>query len=108
MSEWKIIYSDEALQDLLNLGGQQQRLIARAIKKVSGNPLPKTEGGCGIPLGNKNPHGLTRCLEVRSGKAGLRAVYTLQRTEMEQDIIVIAIRSDDQASDTALNRTRTQ
>ncbi|HCX61242.1 hypothetical protein [Sedimentibacter sp.] len=50
--EWKAEYTKNASDDLKNLDKTQQMQVIKAIKKTSENPLPKTEGGYGKPLGN--------------------------------------------------------
>lgn len=42
---WKIEYTKEAFNDLNALDNTQQIQVIKTIKKVSENPLPKTEGG---------------------------------------------------------------
>jgi len=45
MAEWQIRYFREAKKDLARLDHSQQILVTKAIRKVSQNPLPQTEGG---------------------------------------------------------------
>ena len=61
---WKEIYSKEALDDLKQLDNHQRRIVQKAILKVLQNPLPFTEGGLGIPLGNKYDYNLTGYCEI--------------------------------------------
>ena len=63
------------------LDGSQKKLVVLAIRKVSQNPLPSTEGGYGKPLGNKSSNNLTSFLKIKLLKAGLRIVYGLERSE---------------------------
>ena len=44
---WQVQYHPDALKDLKKLDGSQQVLVKKAIRKVSGNPLPASEGGYG-------------------------------------------------------------
>ena len=101
---WKIEYLPEAIKDLRGLAGNQQLLIAKALKKVSQNPLPENEGGYGKPLGNHNETKLSGLLKVKLKSAGLRIVYKLVRTETEMLIVVIGARADDEVYDTAHKR----
>lgn len=91
MEEWQIKYFREAQKDFERLDCSQQILVAKAIRKVSRNPLPKTEGGYGKPLRGT----LANLLKIKLRDAGLRVVYRLVRTEHAMQIIVISIRDDD-------------
>ena len=91
---WKIVYLPEAEKDLKKLDGSQRTLVLKAIKKVSQNPLPDTEGGYGKPLGNQNSTNLSGFLKIKLRDAGLRIVYKLIRTETEMLIVVIGARAD--------------
>lgn len=93
---WTVQYLPEALDDLRSLDGSQRILIRKAIAKVSQNPLPKSEGGFGVPLGNKGGQNLTGYLKIKLLHAGLRVVYKLVRTETQMLIIVIGARADDE------------
>ena len=44
---WDVVYLEEARKDLASLDGSQAKLVRKAIQKVSGNPLPDSEGGYG-------------------------------------------------------------
>ena len=50
---WKIMYHPEAEQELKKLDGSQQKIVLKAIIKVSQNPESNMKGGYGKPLGNK-------------------------------------------------------
>ena len=78
---WQVQYHPDALKDLKKLDGSQQVLVKKAIRKVSGNPLPASEGGYGKPLGNKHQNNLSGLLKVKLKGAGLRIVYSLIRTQ---------------------------
>lgn len=103
---WDIEYLPEALDDLHQLDGSQRLLIRKAIAKVSQNPLPKEEGGLGIPLGNKSGRNLTGFLKIKLLKAGLRAVYKLVRVNNTMLIVVIGARADDEVYDLAAMRAK--
>ncbi len=56
----------EAQDDLLrSLAGNQRILVARAIKKVSANPLPAIEGGYGKLLGNNGRTTLAGLMKIK-------------------------------------------
>lgn len=101
---WKIVYLPEAVKDMKSLAGNQQLLVAKALNKVSVNPLPESEGGYGKPLGNHNNSMLAGLLKIKLKSAGLRIVYKLIRTETEMLIIVIGARADDEVYDAAQRR----
>ena len=101
---WQLLFLPEAIKDLKQLDGSQQKLIKKALDKVITNPLPNTEGGYGKPLGNKNGNNLSNFLKVKLKGAGLRVVYQLIRTEKELLIIVIGARADNEVYDLAKQR----
>ena len=106
MSHWRICFTPSALIDLISLNHSQQKTIAQAMCKVQMNPLPKSEGGYGIPLGNKAGNNLTGCLEGKLRGAGLRIIYRLDREESIMDVIAIGAREDEQIYHIAAQRIR--
>jgi mRNA interferase RelE/StbE len=94
---WDFIYLPEAKEDLKKLDKSQSILVLKAIKKVSQNPLPASEGGYGKPLGNKRNIDLRGLLKIKIRSAGIRIVYKLERTEKQMIIVVISVRADDEA-----------
>ncbi len=104
--KWNVRFLPEAEKDFERLAGNQRMLIAKAIDKVSGNPLPVYEGGFGKPLGNRSGNNLTGFMKIKLKDAGLRVVYKIVRTETEMLIIVIGVRSDDEVYDIAEKRAR--
>ena len=100
----KINYLPEALEDLRKLDGSQRILIRKAIQKVSGNPLPETEGGYGKLLGNKSNTNLSGFLKIKLRGADLRIVYKLICQGDSILIIVIGAREDDEVYETAQRR----
>ncbi|MBQ7515224.1 MAG: type II toxin-antitoxin system RelE/ParE family toxin [Schwartzia sp.] len=93
---WKIITNDAVKSDLRALDKSQRKEVLRAMKKVSMNPLPASEGGYGNPLGNKSGLNLTGCLKIKLLRLGIRIVYRLRRTERGMQIIVISVRADNE------------
>lgn len=102
---WEIQYLPEALDDLRRLDGSQRVQVLKAIKKVSENPLPDTEGGYGKPLGSRSPTSLSGFLKIKLKGAGLRVVYQLVRHEGQMLLIVVGARTDDEDCETAQRRT---
>lgn len=101
---WKLLFLPEAIKDLKHLDGSQQKLIKKALDKVSTNPLPNNEGGYGKPLGSKNGNNLTNFLKIKLKGSGLRIVYQLIRKENELLIVVIGARADNEVYDIAKQR----
>lgn len=101
---WEVRFLPEAEKDFSELGGSQQLLVRKAIKKVSQNPLPQAEGGFGKPLGSKGNTNLTGFLKVKLRAAGLRIVYKLVRRDDHMLVIVIGARADDEVYQTAQRR----
>ncbi|SDN79001.1 type II toxin-antitoxin system RelE family toxin [Acetanaerobacterium elongatum] len=92
---WVIEYTKSAEEDLKALDRSQQLQVLKAIKKVSLNPLPNTEGGYGKPLGNHLSSKLTGYLKIKLLKLGLRVVCSLVREDGIMKIIVISVRDDE-------------
>lgn len=104
MKNWKIEFDIAAKKEFLNLDGSQKSQVAKAIEKVSQNPLPDYEGGYGKPLGNKCGNNLTGLLKIKLKKLGLRIIYKLVRENDIMKIIVISLRSDNEVYETAAKR----
>lgn len=94
MSRWKVLFSKEANEDFLNLDGHQKLIVTKAINKISINPLPRTKGGYGIPLGNKHGFNLTNLNEIKLRGQNLRIIYELYEDELIMRNIMIGKRSD--------------
>ncbi len=93
---YKITYSKEARKDRAALDNSIGILVDKVLEKVSQNPLPKSEGGYGEPLGNKHGFDLTGLYKIKLKKAGIRIIYRLIRENDTMRIIVIAARADDE------------
>lgn len=102
---WTIKYLPEVEKDLKQLSGNQQLLVLKAIRKVSQNPLPVSEGGYGKPLGNKNGNNLTGLMKIKLRDAGIRIVYKLIRTETEMLVVVVGARADNEVYEIAQKRS---
>lgn len=98
---WAVKYLPEAERDLAALDNSQRILVLKAITKVSRNPLPKSEGGYGVPLGNHNVARLAGLLKIKLRQSGLRIVYKLVRVNDEMVIVVVGARADYEAYRTA-------
>ncbi len=106
MSTWQIEYIPEARDDLRALDNAQRILVLKAIVKVSGNPLPSSEGGLGKPLGSRVGRNLTGYLKIKLRRAGLRVVYRVLREDHVMKIIVISVRNDETVYKMASDRIR--
>ncbi len=91
---WELAFLDEALQDLRKLDGSQRKRVLKAIERVRANPLPKSEGGYGTPLGNKMSYDLTGLLKVKLRADGIRMVYKVYRQEGMMLVVIIGVRED--------------
>lgn len=92
---WRVEFLPEAQKDFDGLAGNQQLLVAKALKKVQQNPVSIYDGGYGKPLGNKGGTDLTGLFKIKLRAAGLRVVYKLIYTETEMLIVVVGARADD-------------
>lgn len=95
MSDWRVEYTREAKKDLESLDPTARIQVLKAIKKVSANPLPNTEGGYGKPLGNHMTSKLAGYLKIKLLRLGLRVVYGLVREKDTMRIIIISVRDDE-------------
>ncbi|MBQ2616491.1 MAG: type II toxin-antitoxin system RelE/ParE family toxin [Synergistaceae bacterium] len=101
---WTTRFLPEAEVDLQKLDWSQSRKVAKAIQRTEKNPLPRSEGGYGIELGNKGGVNLTNCLEIKLRGEGLRVIYKLIRTEIEMLVVIIGAREDEKVYDDANER----
>lgn len=104
--KWTLKFLPEVRRDMRKLDGSQSRKVAKAIDKVQKNPLPRSEGGYGIELGNKGGVNLTGCCEIKLRGEGIRAIYKLMYTETDMIIIVIGAREDEEVYDLADERIK--
>lgn len=104
--EWRIEYIKEALRDLKSLDSSQQLQVLKAIKKVSVNPLPTSEGGYAKPLGNQMSSRLAGYMKIKLTKLGLRVIYAIKHEDNIMQIIIISIRDDATVYKTAQERIK--
>lgn len=105
---YSVRFLPAAEEDFNRLDGSQKELAAKAIRKVSQNPLPDTEGGYGKPLGNHKETHLAGLLKIKLKKSGLRIVYKLFRQRETMLIVVIGMRADAAVYKTASLRMKQQ
>lgn len=99
-AQWRVKFRAEARKDLGELDNSQREEALKAIRKVSFNPLPQSEGGYGKPLRG----GLAGLMKIKLRAAGLRIVYQLIRSETTMEILVIAVRDGEKVYHTAGER----
>lgn len=103
---WRYEFTADARKDLESLDGHQRRIVIKALDKIVQNPLPRTLGGYGIPLGNKHGFDLKGCCEVKLRGQNLRVIYKLENRKMIMIKVAIDKRGDFEAYRSAYNRTR--
>ena len=106
MSGWELTFLDEALSDLKALDGSVRKRIVKAIEKVRTNPLPKSEGGYGNPLGNQHGYNLTGLLKIKLRADGIRVVYKLIRQDDLMLVVVVGVRTDNEVYKAAAERRK--
>ena len=104
MSSWNIMYGEGVTKDLDELDGSVRPQVLKAIFHVAVNPLPRSEGGYGVELGNKGGADLRGCLKIKLKKVGIRVIYTLKRTEQGMKIIIIGLRANNSVYEEAARR----
>ncbi|MCL1883839.1 MAG: type II toxin-antitoxin system RelE/ParE family toxin [Defluviitaleaceae bacterium] len=102
--EWIVEFDPKADKEFERLNATPKSHVAKAIRKVSQNPLPQSEGGYGKPLGNKQSSKLAGCLKIKLKRIGIRVVYKLIREDAIMKIIIISIRDDDEVYKEAVRR----
>ena len=102
--KYSVEYTESAKDDLSKLDNSAAQIVRKAVTKVSQNPLPKSEGGYGEPLGNKGNSNLTNYCKIKLKRNGIRIVYKIVRDETVMKIIVIAARADDEVYNIAASR----
>jgi len=106
MMKWTIDFYDEAEKEFTKLDGSPKFQVAKAIRKVSQNPLPQSEGGYGKPLSNTQSSKLAGCMKIKLKSIGLRVVYQLIREDTLMRIVIISIRDDDEVYKEAERRIK--
>jgi len=94
--EWTVDFYPKAQKEFDKLNESPKLHVAKAIKKVSQNPLPQSEGGYGKPLGNTQSSKLSGCMKIKLKSIGIRVVYRLIRQDNTMKIIIVSVRADDE------------
>lgn len=103
---WTIEYIQQAQDDLDGLDSSVRKEVLKAIKKVAQNPLSKSEGSYGKPLGNKSNTYLAGYQKIKLSKSGVRVVYRVIREKETMRVIVIAVRADSEVYKIAQHRIK--
>jgi mRNA interferase RelE/StbE len=93
---WEVKYLTEAVTDMEKLDRSQRIEVVKKINQVAANPLPKSEGGYGEPLGSRSSTQLTGYCKIKFLKLGLRVIYYLVKGDKTMKIVVVSARSDDE------------
>jgi len=93
---WTVDFIPKAEKEFSKLNNSPKSQVAKAIHKVSQNPLPQSEGGYGKPLSNNQSSKLAGCLKIKLKNIGLRVVYQLVRDDKVMKIIIVSIRDDNE------------
>lgn len=101
---YKVEFDSRAIDDLSKIDNSSKQIILKTINRVAENPLPRSEGGYGWPLGNKHGMNLTNLLKIKMRGIGYRVVYQLKRTEKSMEIIVVGVRADEEVYQLAFER----
>jgi len=104
MSSFEVEYIPLAAKDLAKLDNSQARQVRTLIERVAINPLPKSEGGYGEPLGHKQGLNLTGLLKIKLKRLGIRVVYQVVREGDIMRVIVVAARADNEVYEIAAKR----
>lgn len=93
-----VSFLPEVRDDLAKLDGSVIAQIAKGIKKVAQNPLPKNEGGYGTPLSNNSYSHLAGYNKIKFRQIGIRCVYRCVKCDNNYGmrIIVISCRADEE------------
>lgn len=106
---WEVEYLPEAVEDMRKLDGARRARVVKAIEKMKGNPFPaigdpKGRCGYGKPLGNKGGLDLSGLLKIKLRQDGIRVVYKLEEDRGAMKVIVVGVRSGDEAHRLAARR----
>ena len=93
---WTVDFIPKAEKEFNKLNNSPKSQVAKAIHKVSQNPLPQSEGGYGKSLSNNQSSKLAGCLKIKLKNIGLRVVYQLIRDDKVMKIIIVSIRDDNE------------
>lgn len=89
--KWRYGFIAAADKELQKLDNNTQKQVLAAIEKVSNNPLPRSDGGYGKTLGNKDGKNLTGYFKIVLKDLGIRVVYKLDR---DQTLMIVAVMSE--------------
>ena len=103
---WTLDFLPEAREDLKKLNNSVYPQVIKGIEKVMKNPLPKSRGGYGEPLGNRGNNNLTGLYKIKFRSIGIRVVYALEEIDSVMTVVVISLRADNEAYNVADRRRK--
>jgi len=101
---WKVEYLPEAVSDLIRIDKSIRARIIKGINKVVQNPVAKSHGGYGEPLGNQKGRDLSGLYKIKYRDIGIRVVYSLREQSGIMTIVVIGVRSNSEVYNEAYKR----
>ena len=101
---WTLKFLPEAVEDIQKLDGSVRSQVIKGIQKVCQNPLPKSRGGYGDPLGNMSGNNLTGLYKIKFRGIGIRVVYALREIDSVMTVVVVSLRADNEVYDLAGKR----
>lgn len=104
---WEYSLLKDAQIDFQKLDGSQKKVVIKMLEKLRENPLPKSRGGYGTPLGNDTTSGnLSGLFKLKARGFGIRIVYELVEVENRSEVIVIGMREEKEVYKTAYKRKK--
>jgi len=94
-SSWELVFHPKVVKDMEELDGSVALQVFKALKKIQQNPLPRSEGGYGDPLGEHGGIDLKGYMKVKLKKPGIRIVYQLFIKEKELAVMAIGARREE-------------
>lgn len=104
---WDYLLTKDAENDFKKLDGSQKKFVLAMLEKLRINPLPKSRGGYGTPLGNDSEtDNLAGLLKLKARGIGIRVVYRLIEKDEVSHVIVIGMREEKEVYKKAAKRVK--
>lgn len=87
---WKIVFPSIVKEDVYALAAPVRAQVLKMINRVATNPLPRSRGGYGKPLGGN----LSGLLKIKLLRVGVRVVYALREIDGEMVVVVVGARAE--------------
>ena len=101
MTQARVRLTEEAREDLHDLDGAAQRIVAKGLRKLRTDPHLR-----GQPLGSRSGGDLTTFRKLVVGNRTYRIVYRVESDDTVVVIWVIGKRADNEAYELAMTRLR--